>query len=264
MNKNKLIKDFMSDLNKYITKLDKISKKVHSLSKNSKINGKFNEFIKYLLDNFENSKIQEYFFSVVRKADKEANSSLSYKELCVAEYLCEFILFVKIVLYDKEEDIPFDKKILIKKFFDIFGEDKNTIEISVINLKEEKKTYILVSFLAILFKNYKGTNIIDTKKLERNRQAINGLMRFYPSLMKKIVEKKKSIKASPGEVIQLKIKNKGKKIPIKKFKWKSSNKKLATVKNGKVKVSINAKKGKKVKILAKLGGIEKYITIKIK
>ena len=113
----------------------------------------------------------------------------------MAEYLCEFILFVKIVLYDKEEDIPFDKKILIKKFFDIFGEDKNSIEISVINIKEEKKVYILVSFLAILFKNYKGTNMIDNQKLERNRQAINGLLRFYPSLMKKIVEKKKFIKA---------------------------------------------------------------------
>ena len=195
MNKNKLIKDFLNDLAKYSSKLDKISKKVHSHSKNSKINGKFNEFIKYLLDNFENSKIQEYFFSVVRKADKEADNSLSYKELCLAEYLCEFILFVKIVLYDKEEDIPFDKKILIKKFFDIFGEDKNSIEISVINLKEEKKVYILVSFLAILFKNYKGTNMIDNQKLERNRQAINGLLRFYPSLMKKIVEKKKFIKA---------------------------------------------------------------------
>jgi len=195
MNKNKLIKHFMDDIMKYIPKLDKISKKVHSHSKNSKINGKFNEFIKYLLDNFENSKIQEYFFSVIRKADKEVNSSLSYKELCLAEYLCEFILFVKIILYDKEEEIPFDKKILVKKFFDIFGEDKNKIEISVINLKETKKVYILVSFLAILFKNYKGTNIIDNQKLERNRQAINGLMRFYPSLMRKIVEKKNSIKA---------------------------------------------------------------------
>ena len=96
-------------------------------------------------------------------------------------------------MYDEQEKINFTKQSLVKKFFEVFGEEKNTIEISVINLKETKKTYVLVSFIAILFKCYKGTDIFDKEKLEKNRQSINGLVRYYPSLMKRIVEIKKNM-----------------------------------------------------------------------
>ena len=190
MTNNKLIKEFLPTLKKYIQKLEKLSSKIHRNTKDSLIKGTFQQFLQVLLNNFENSKIQEYFFSVIRKADNEQKSSQAYSELCLAEYLCEFILFVKTVLYEKEEQIPFDKKIYIKKFCEIFGEEKNKIEISVLNIKEEKKAYILVSFLAILFKCYRGTDKIDNQLLEKNKQGINGLVRFYPNLMKKIVEKK--------------------------------------------------------------------------
>ena len=190
MTNNKLIKEFLPTLKKYIQKLEKLSSKIHRNTKDSLIKGTFQQFLQVLLNNFENSKIQEYFFSVIKKADNEQKNSQAYSELCLAEYLCEFILFVKTVLYEKEEQIPFDKKIYIKKFCEIFGEEKNKIEISVLNIKEEKKAYILVSFLAILFKCYRGTDKIDNQLLEKNKQAINGLVRFYPNLMKKIVEKK--------------------------------------------------------------------------
>jgi hypothetical protein len=190
MTHNKLIKEFLLSLKKYISKLEKLSSKIHRHTKDSLIKGTFQEFLQNLLMNFDNSKIQEYFFSVIKKADNEHKSSQAYNELCLAEYLCEFILFVKTVLYEQEEQIPFDKKIFMKKFCEIFGKEKNTIEISVLNIKEEKKAYILVSFLAILFKCYKRTDKIDNQQLEKNKQAINGLVRFYPNLMKKIVEKK--------------------------------------------------------------------------
>ena len=190
MTHNKLIKEFLPTLKKYIQKLEKLSSKIHHNIKDSLIKGTFQQFLQNLLNNFENSKIQEYFFSVIKKADNEPKSSQAYSELCLAEYLCEFILFVKTVLYEQEEQIPFDKKIYIKKFCEIFGEEKNKIEISVLNIKEEKKAYILVSFLAILFKCYRGTDKLDNQVLEKNKQGINGLVRFYPNLMKKIVEKK--------------------------------------------------------------------------
>jgi hypothetical protein len=190
MTNNKLIKEFLPTLKKYIQKLEKLSSKIHRNTKDSLIKGTFQQFLQVLLNNFENSKIQEYFFSIIKKADNEQKNSQAYSELCLAEYLCEFILFVKTVLYEKEEQIPFDKKIYIKKFCEIFGEEKNKIEISVLNIKEEKKAYILVSFLAILFKCYRGTDKIDNQLLEKNKQGINGLVRFYPNLMKKIVEKK--------------------------------------------------------------------------
>ena len=143
------------------------------------------------MNNFENSKIQEYFFNVIKNAENEKNNENSYKELCLGEYLCEFILFVKTILYDNQEEIHFNKQSFIKKFFDIFGEEKNKIEISVINLKEIKKNYVLVSFLPILFKCYKNTDMIDRQQLERNKQSIDGLVRYYPILMNKIVLLKK-------------------------------------------------------------------------
>ena len=190
MTHNKLIKEFLTSLKKYISKLEKLSSRIHRHTKDSLIKGTFQQFLQNLLKNFDNSKIQEYFFSVIRKTDNVQKSSEAFSELCLAEYLCEFILFVKTVLYDQEEQIPFDKKIYIKKFCEIFGEEKNKIEISVLNIKEEKKSYILVSFLAILFKCYKGTDKIDNQQLEKNKLVIDGLVRFYPNLMKKIVEKK--------------------------------------------------------------------------
>ena len=190
MNNNKLIKDFVSYIKKKISILEKISAKIHKNSKKSIINGSFAQFLKGLILNFDNSKIQEYFFSVNRKAEEAKKDSDAYKELCLAEYLCEFILFIKTILYDKDEHIQFDKKSFIKKFYDVFGEDKNKIEISVINIKETKKNYVLVSFLAILFKCYKDTDAIDKGMLDKNKQAINGLVRYYPTLMKKIVHMK--------------------------------------------------------------------------
>ena len=190
MNNNKLIKDFVSYIKKKIPSLEKISAKIHKNSKKSIINGSFVQFLKGLILNFDNSKIQEYFFSVNRKAEEAKNDSDAYKELCLAEYLCEFILFIKTILYDKDEHIQFDKKSFIKKFYDVFGEDKNKIEISVININETKKNYVLVSFLAILFKCYKDTDAIDKGMLDKNKQAINGLVRYYPTLMKKIVHMK--------------------------------------------------------------------------
>ena len=190
MNNNKLIKDFLVKLKINMKKLEKISSEIHSLTQKSIINGNFKEFLINLIQNFENSKIQEYFFNVIKNAENEKSNSDSYRELCLAEYLCEFILFVKTILYDNQEEIHFNKQSFIKKFFDIFGEEKNKIEISVINLKKIKKNYILVSFLGILFKCYKNTDIIDRVQLKNNKQSIDGLVRYYPSLMNKIVHLK--------------------------------------------------------------------------
>ena len=187
MNNNKLITDFLSKFPNNMEKLEKISIKIHSRSKNSVINGNYREFLKNLLQNFNNSNIQEYFFSVIKKSENEKKKEDAYKELLLAEYLCEFILFVKTNLYDNEE-IFFDKQSLIKRLlFDIYGEEKNKIEISVLNLNQTKKNYVLVSFLGVLFKSYKSKALINREKLMKNKQAIDGLVRFYPTLMKKII-----------------------------------------------------------------------------
>ena len=194
MNNNKLIIDFVSNLKKKISKMEKISSKISKISKNSSLRGNVNEFLQNLISNIESCEMQQYFFSVNLKAEEENKLEDAYNELCLAEYLCEFFLFIKTMLYDNERKMQFTKKHLIKKFYDVFGEDKNKIEITAIKLNQTKEKYLLVSFLAILFKYNKGKNNFNKEQLEKSNQYINGIIRYYPSLMKKIVELKKKIK----------------------------------------------------------------------
>ena len=194
MNNNKLITNFVSKLNSKIKKMEKISKKVSALCKNSVMKGNVNQFLQNLISNIENYKMQEYFFSVNKKAEEAKKEEESYNEFCLAEYLCEFFLFVKTIIFNNENKIQFTKKALIKRFYDVFGEDKNKIEITAINLNKTKEKYVLVSFIATLFKYNKGNNAFNQGQLEKNKQSVNGIIRYYPSLMQKIVELKRKIK----------------------------------------------------------------------
>ena len=76
----------------------------------------------------------------------------------------------------------------MQKFREIFGENNN-IEISVLKIKEVKKTYVLVSFLSTLLKTYKNRVIMD-KESKMNTQSLNGINRYYPYLMKNILDLK--------------------------------------------------------------------------
>lgn len=72
-------------------------------------------------------------------------------------------------------------------------------------------------------------------------------------------------KLKKGTTTQLKIRNNGKSISPKKFKWSSSNKNIATVdKTGKVTINKDTKSKKKVTITAKLGSVKKTIKITVK
>lgn len=187
LDNNELITTFVSDLKKAMGIMQSLTGKI--LRKTNKKMGSLSEFLKNLVKNFDNSKMQEYFFSINKKAEENKSAEEAYKEYCIAEYLCEFIFFVKIMLYDRENTIPFNKKELVKQFYDIFGDDNNKFEVSVLKLNQTKKNYVLVSFLAIIFKCYKN-DIINEEKLAKDKLIINGLVRYYPNLMEKIVELK--------------------------------------------------------------------------
>ena len=186
---NKLIKQFVSDLKENTKKIEELSKKIHGYSK-TKINySNFKLFFKQLLDNINNELMQEYFFSLIFKSFDKKNKVDEYNELCLAEYLCEFFLFFKAFIYDKEEKFNFEKNSMLEKFHEIFGENNN-IEISVIKIKEVKNNYVLVSFLSTLLKTYKNKEIMSNKESKMNTQSLNGINRYYPELMKKIVNLK--------------------------------------------------------------------------
>ena len=129
--------------------------------------------------------MQQYFSFLVAKSTKESNEEIKRSHNCLAKYLMEYLLIFITIINDTGKKIYFNKDILLKKFSKVFGEDNNTIEISTINLKDRKSHYLIVSFLPILFKMREKELSSQLKEL-KDRQSINGYIKYYPSLMKAI------------------------------------------------------------------------------
>ena len=129
--------------------------------------------------------MQQYFSYLIGKSGKEKNEESKYEELCIARYLMEFNIFLIIIINDNGNKIYFNKDTLLKKFYKIFGEEKNKIEFSSINITDNKSNNLFVSFLPILFKSREAEFESQIRQL-KDRLSINGLIKYYPSLMRKI------------------------------------------------------------------------------
>jgi len=195
MNNNKIINDFLPLLQKNIKKMEKLSLAIRSFTKESCCSEDISNFIQQIINsvyNIDTKSMQQYFIKLINKAVKEKNKEVRYNELNLAKYLIELILFVINIVNDNEKKIQFQKDILLKKFYQIFGESKNKVEISTINNKNAKyQHYLIVSFLPVLFK-CKEASFLGKIKFSKDKQSINKLIQYYPSLMKQINEIKNS------------------------------------------------------------------------
>ena len=135
------------------------------------------------------SSLQQYFSTLIKQSSNEKDEELKYNELYLAKYLMEFILFIITIINESGNKIYFNKDTLLRKFYKIFGEEKNKIEISSIDVNDTKNRYIIISFLPILFK-CRESEFDSEIRLSKNKQSINGWIKYYPSLMKKINELK--------------------------------------------------------------------------
>ena len=192
MNNNKIIKDFLINLQKNIKKIETIVNNIHKFTENYSCSGGYNNFLQQIINSINSvnsSSIQQYFSNLIKKSSNEKNEENKYYELCIAKYLIEFILFIITIINDRGKRIYFNKDILLKKFYKVFGEEKNTIEISTINQKDNTSNYLIISFLPILFK-CREADFESRIRLFRDRQSINGWIKYYPSLMRKIDEVK--------------------------------------------------------------------------
>ena len=100
------------------------------------------------------------------------------------------MIIVITIINDNRKKIEFNKDTLLQKFYQVFGEEKNKVEMSSVNAKEIKHNYLVISFLPVLFKCSEA-NFIKKMKLSQDKQSIHKLVKYYPSLMKKIDELKK-------------------------------------------------------------------------
>jgi len=197
---NEIVSKFVKDLKVHIAKLKEITLKIHQITKSSLFKGKYQEFLKNFISIFESSNFHNYFFSIVKRANnyfQERDYDNAYKEAPIAEYICECILFVKASIFESsKEKIHFNNKELIEEFNKIFEDDKenNKVEISVIKINETRQKYVLISFLGVLFRYFINSMDFNQSILKQTKDALDGLISFYPSLMKLIVDSKKKIK----------------------------------------------------------------------
>ena len=188
---NETISSFLSKLKKHINKLKEISLNVHKITKSSLAKGNYNQFIEQFMKVLESSKFHDYLFSIVKKAttfnlDKVYDKS--YKEINIAKSICECILFVKESVFESnKERICFNKEELIKQLNDIFG---NKVDIT-----RTKTSYVIISFLGVLFRYFQNMRDINQYSLEKTKSALDGLFTFYPSLMKLLNDCQKNLNA---------------------------------------------------------------------
>ena len=184
MEKTKIL---LSGIIKNIIRIKKIDKNICSLGENSMI------FIKQLLDGFNQSKIQNYFYNLTQEGIQyfeTKNFDISNKKLTIAEFLCEYIIFMKAFITNNNKNI--NNFNLIDKFFT----SNDQICISTVFLQKDNTKYLFVSFLGGMFRYYnnKLNNVeIESENYIKNcKEVFDGLIQFYPSLMKMVIDSSKS------------------------------------------------------------------------
>ena len=196
---NEIVSNFIKLLKEHITKLKEITLKIHRITKSSLFKGKYQEFLKNFISIFESSNFNGYFFSIVKRANKyfqEKEYDKAYKEVPIAAYICECILFIKESIFESsKEKIYFNNKELIEDFNKIFEDDeeKNKVEISVLKINEDKKKYVIISFLGVIFRYFINSMDFNQSNLKQAKDALDSLLKFYPSLMKLLVDAKKKL-----------------------------------------------------------------------
>ena len=192
---NEIISKFLARLKSHINKLKEISLKVHKITKSDLAKGSYNTFLEKFMVILESSKFHNYLFSIVKNATNLSQEKIydkAYKELTIAEYLCECILFIKESVFENNKDrICFNKEEIIKQLNDIF---ENKVEISCIKVEQPQEKYVIISFLGVLFRYFQNMRDINQYSLEETKTALDGLFTFYPSLMRLLIDSKKNIK----------------------------------------------------------------------
>ena len=114
------------------------------------------------------------------KYNNNSNKQKSFKEKM------DSILFVKESVFESnKERICFNKEELIKQLNDIFG---NKVDIT-----RTKTSYVIISFLGVLFRYFQNMRDINQYSLEKTKSALDGLFTFYPSFMKLLNDCQKNI-----------------------------------------------------------------------
>ena len=122
--------------------------------------------------------------------------------------------------------------------------------------------YYDIDYLCV---NSKGVSDTETYGIELPEDVISQKKLKSVEIYINKISKSKTYKVEKSKKYKIKVENIGKNIKPSKFKWKSSNKKIATInEKGIVTIKSNAKKKSTVTITAKLGDVTKKIKLVVK
>ena len=171
---------YISNLKEYIKKLKQICSCIHKITKSSLFEGNYLEFIQKFIEMVDNSKFIFYFYSIFTNLNnyiKDEEYEKAYKEIPIAEYICEYILFYYANMFNNNEyKIQFDCNEYIKQFQDIF---KNEIKNILLEQTKASNKYLSITFIGILFRYYHNSMNIYQNDLQQKKYSPNGMINYH-------------------------------------------------------------------------------------
>ena len=114
INNNKIIKEFLINLQKYIKKVETILINIQSFAKTSSCSGDYNNFIEQIVNSVDSrnpSNMHQYFSLLITKSSKENNKEIKYYQNSLAKYVMDYLVILITIINDSGKKIYFNKDI---------------------------------------------------------------------------------------------------------------------------------------------------------
>ena len=195
-NNTEMINNFTNIILKQNQDLKKIIYKIHDYTKSLLFMNDYEDFMEKLKDLLTSNNYPNYMLHVCQLGNKyieEKNNERASKEIPIVEYICEYILILKKLIYEGDKTkIFFDQNDYIAEFDKIFqqeDEETNKINISIVSNNKPKGKYLLISFLGYFFKSL--NSLLDKNKdKEGAKLEFEGCITLYFNCMLLLINTK--------------------------------------------------------------------------
>ena len=189
---NKIIIEFLNKLQNNRSSLIDLIKNIYKIIKTNNFKKSSMVFLEEFIMNIHKTQdIMTYFQEIFTNGCKlfnEKKLSLAHKEFLISEYICEYIISMKIFTSENINK-NLNRFDILNKFFD---KEFNNIYLSSVPVKKRENKYIYITFMGGMFKYYyqeilkKEENFNSKSIIKTSEETFAGLIGFYPSIMKYI------------------------------------------------------------------------------
>jgi hypothetical protein len=157
------------------------------------------EYLSTSIKNYYSANIENYFFKVFENgilfySKTEFKEALN--EFLISKYFYDSIIFIRLISSEKAETVNFFK------LFDCIENDDEINIFSDIKIKNyttiNVDNLIIFTFLGGIIKTFKGQKILEEEitslsLIANSNEAFESLIKFYPDIIKLVIECSKSI-----------------------------------------------------------------------